>query len=1466
MQHRILKQRFALTCALALGVGASGMVTMPASAMQPDAGNQAPTKAGPIADSGTREKYIVVLEREPASLYAGGRSGLQRIPRGSNGRLELDSAAARAYVLDLENEQAAFVDRLATDIGRKPAMTASFQHAINAVVLDIDGKEALALSSVPGVKFVEPNTLLEMLTDLGPTLIQAADVWSGINTLNNLGTRGEGIVIGVLDSGINFSSPSFAEIEPIGGYVHVNPLGPGARLGTCLLGEVDDGLCNEKLIGAYDFVYAEECDPSNPLTDPCRPAGLGGTITEEPSAVDNNGHGTHTASTAGGNAVNATFDGGLVPISGVAPHANIIAYDICFTRNSDGVGLCPSIPALAAVNQAVADGVVDILNYSVSGGSQPWGDAVSLAFLGAQNAGIFVSTAAGNAGPNPGTLSHVEPWTMTVGASSHARSGFFHTVNVDAAPAVPEGPQNLRIDFGTIGPSPTLPLNAPLTLSPAYAANAAVTNDGCNTGMPAVSPYVAGQFAGQVAMIRRGTCSFAEKAFNAQNAGAVAVILANNADAVIIAGPTVGITITIPVWAMFQTAANNVRTHVLADPSPPSTIDIPSVLMPIVAVPDVMATFSSRGPSFFDLVKPDITGPGLAILAAHAGPSTSYELLQGTSMSSPHNAGAAALMRALRPSWTPAQIKSAMMLTAQSTGIFKQGGVTPSDPWDRGSGRIAVREATKAGLVMDETGDNFLAADPAASGSPSSLNLASIGHQACVGICNFTRTFRSTANGVVTWNVTVNGAIAPVTTVTPSFVVGANDTRSITVQVDSSTLSTVNYTFGEIVLTPSLGSLPTLRMPMAVRSALPEIEVSSTALDATALVDTTTTRNVSISNLGNPTLNWAFAIGDQPATLLSLPQTGNGFLAQFLDDDDEGQYLAEDFQAPAPLTISSLRGNGFVLPGGTNLVGGAGVARGATFFVYADDGGTPAGVPEVPGSPAALWTYTSIFGVQGTASPGITMTGNNIILDLAAAGAPALALQPGRYWFGMAPILGGLGNGSNAANALWAWRVTGTVSEGNGPVTTFPGAGDTAWAPINAAGLSSIVTATIPCGVPWATPDVPGAGLGIGGSNDIQVTFDATGLAPGVYNGVLCVQANDLDEPITTIALEFTVNGVQTDPSVTVGATPQTLSITEQTLIEATVTPGAFPDSTGIGVTADLSEIGGSATQVLNDTASNGDLVAGDGIYSFTATVAANTTPGNKNVPVSVIDAQLRSDSADLELTINAITAISGTGAAAPSTVARGGSTLLTVDVAEGTNPPSTGVTVSVDLSSIGSGSVVTMFDDGSNGDAVGGDGIFSRTVLVAPDTTPGAKTLTASIADNQGRADTADIEITVSTSMAPTATGLATPSSVGIGGTSLLTVTVVPGSSPASTGIAVMVNLSSIGGSANQLFFDDASNGDLIADDNVFSYSATVAAGTTLDVKSLPVSVVDAQLRSSNTDIALTIAGEQIFGDGFED
>ncbi|HMB80279.1 MAG TPA: lamin tail domain-containing protein, partial [Vicinamibacterales bacterium] len=215
----------------------------------------------------------------------------------------------------------------------------------------------------------------------------------------------------------------------------------------------------------------------------------------------------------------------------------------------------------------------------------------------------------------------------------------------------------------------------------------------------------------------------------------------------------------------------------------------------------------------------------------------------------------------------------------------------------------------------------------------------------------------------------------------------------------------------------------------------------------------------------------------------------------------------------------------------------------------------------------------------------------------------------------------------------------------------------------------------------------------------------------------------------------------------------------------------------------------------------------------------------------------------------------SGTGSATPNSLTAGNSTLLKVTVTPGTNPASTGLTVTTDLRGIGGSATQPLFDDGTHGDVTGGDNIFSFQATVSGATSAGAKSLPVTITDSQSRTGGTSIALTVTPVSAPPAgAGAASPNTLQPAHDTLLTVTVTPGTGPTSSGLLVVGDLSTIGGSASQQFYDDGTHGDLVAFNNVFSFQATIPAGTVAGAKSLPIAISDAQSRTGSTTIALAV------------
>jgi hypothetical protein len=201
----------------------------------------------------------------------------------------------------------------------------------------------------------------------------------------------------------------------------------------------------------------------------------------------------------------------------------------------------------------------------------------------------------------------------------------------------------------------------------------------------------------------------------------------------------------------------------------------------------------------------------------------------------------------------------------------------------------------------------------------------------------------------------------------------------------------------------------------------------------------------------------------------------------------------------------------------------------------------------------------------------------------------------------------------------------------------------------------------------------------------------------------------------------------------------------------------------------------------------------------------------------------------------------SGTAVANPTSVPAGQQTTLTVTVTPGASPSSTGVLVTANLSAIG-GSAAQAFTGAGN--------VFSFTATVSAGTSPGGKSLPVTITDLQSRSGSASIALTVTAAQtSPTGVGAAAPASLRVENSTLLTVTVTSGANPVSTGLTVTGDLSAIGGSASQSFFDDASHGDAVAGNNVFSFAAFIPAGTAVGAKSLPIAVSDAHALDDDVD-----------------
>ena len=302
------------------------------------------------------------------------------------------------------------------------------------------------------------------------------------------------------------------------------------------------------------------------------------------------------------------------------------------------------------------------------------------------------------------------------------------------------------------------------------------------------------------------------------------------------------------------------------------------------AAAQAVAWFSSRGPSDFDLLAPNMSAPGVNILAAYrevSGNPLRYEIIRGTSMASPHVAGAGALLRALHPSWSPAQIRAALAGTANPAGMRKQDG-TPADPLDIGAGRIDLASAGRVGLVLDESYAAMLAANPATGGSPRTLNVPYLVNRQCSQVCSWTREVTSVADASASYTALVATPAGMTATVEPAtFTLAPGATQRLTVTVNVSGSTGGAWTFADLRLATTGhhaggAAIAGVHYPVAVIPVAPSISVTPTQIEVSQKPGRTATRGVSIRNQGNGALEWSLsgATGcDTPANLSWLTVT-----------------------------------------------------------------------------------------------------------------------------------------------------------------------------------------------------------------------------------------------------------------------------------------------------------------------------------------------------------------------------------------------------------------------------------------------------------------------------------------------------------------------------------------------------------------------------------------------------------------
>ncbi|OAY70953.1 Subtilisin-like protease SBT1.2 [Ananas comosus] len=502
-----------------------------------------------------------------------------------------------------------------------------------------------------------PDRVLPLLTTRTPDFL-------GLQTddgpWRNYG-MGKGIIIGLLDTGITPDHPSFGDeglLPP-----------PSKWKGSC-----DPKFhCNNKLIGAKRFFEGRKVDMS----------------------TDTLGHGTHTASTAAGNFVkNATVLGnGNGTAAGTAPHAHLAIYQVCVSMG------CFASDVLAGMDEAINDGV-DVLSLSLGGISRPFhDDVIAVGAFRAVKRGIFVSCAAGNSGPANTSLSNEAPWILTVGASTMDRQ-------IKAIVKLGNGRELL-------GESLFQPPDFPSTMLPLVDPTSARGGD-CN-----FDNVVFGNVKGKFVACEK-TMSRAYLDYIVKKGGGAGIVILNQEEE---GDTTIAEAYSLPASRINFEGASNLRNYLNSTNKPVASISFNGTCLGTSPAP-VIAFFSSRGPSGQSpgILKPDILGPGVNVLAAwpsDVGSSTknstnrTFNIISGTSMSTPHLSGIAALIKAAHTDWSPAAIKSAIMTTADiadnDSNLIRDEARNSASFFAMGAGHVNASKAMNPGLVYDTDVDDYVA-------------------------------------------------------------------------------------------------------------------------------------------------------------------------------------------------------------------------------------------------------------------------------------------------------------------------------------------------------------------------------------------------------------------------------------------------------------------------------------------------------------------------------------------------------------------------------------------------------------------------------------------------------------------------------------------------------------------------------------------------------------------------------------
>ncbi len=641
------KRLYAVLAAVAL----ASLALVPAVAASRNPNTDA-TRSGSVASG----YAIVELTGAPVATYEGGRSGYKRTQPKAGEDLNLESSAAKSYSRFLQSQRNDFKRWLNNQYpGAK--VVDELGVVANAVIVKLNGVRKGALKEGPHVSRVTNDALYAPTMNVSNDLINSPEVWA---RLGGPGNAGQGMKVAIIDTGIDLTNPFMSDA----GYAD-NP-------------ELDACPQNAKPGGAN----------TNNKVIVCRVYTSGKTTARgsELLAFD---HGTHVAGTVAGKHGTtgnvAGTDVSIAGLSGVAPKALLGDYNVFPGFGAGYVafgGSAFSHDIAEALEDALRDGM-DVANMSLGGSVQGPHDFLAEATNTTVEGGMVVAVAAGNSGP--GDMTVQSPGSalraLTVGASTNP-----HFVGIPVTLATGETYPAAVGEFNTYTPPVK---GAEFVVAQPAQGCTAITND----------------VKGKIALIDRGTCTFTTKIRNAENAGAIGVLIVNNVagDPTAIAGD--GTTPAPIIPAAMVSKNDGARLKEKAGKTT-MTVDGTKAREFITENADIAAGFSSRGPAPFTyLLKPDVTAPGVNVLSSVF--DKEFAFFNGTSMATPHVAGSSALLLQRHPSWSPDQVKSALMNNAKRPVYDSITGTQPTGVLTRGGGRINVAKADSTPLTIVQPSVSF---------------------------------------------------------------------------------------------------------------------------------------------------------------------------------------------------------------------------------------------------------------------------------------------------------------------------------------------------------------------------------------------------------------------------------------------------------------------------------------------------------------------------------------------------------------------------------------------------------------------------------------------------------------------------------------------------------------------------------------------------------------------------------------